>query len=101
MAVFGLFFPTGVDLSSLDGGYRLGILFGVGTAVFYSAYILFLKSTMNHQEVSGVSAMFVVAITFASIFSIITPVTGSSFIILDATSFWALAGAGVVCTTIG
>ena len=100
MAVFGLFFITGVDLSSLDGGYRLGILFGVGTAVFYSAYILFLKSTMNHQEVSGVSAMFVVAITFASIFSIITPVTGSSFIILDATSFWALAGAGVVCTRI-
>jgi drug/metabolite transporter (DMT)-like permease len=101
MAVFGLFFITGVDLGSLDEGYRLGILFGVGTAVFYSAYILFLKSAMNHQDVSGVSAMLVVAITCSVFFSIITPVTGSSFIIPDATSFWALAGAGVVCTTIG
>ena len=101
MALFGLFFITGVDLGSLDEGYRLGILFGIGTAVFYSAYILFLKSAMNHQEVSGVSAMFVVAITCSGFFSIIMPVTGSSFIIPDAISFWALAGAGVVCTTIG
>jgi drug/metabolite transporter (DMT)-like permease len=101
MALLGLFFITGVDLSSLDEGYRLGILFGIGTAVFYSAYILFLKSAMNHQEISGVSAMFVVAITCSGFFSIITPITGSSFVIPDATSFWALAGAGVVCTTIG
>jgi len=101
MALIGLFFITGVDLSSLDEGYRLGILFGLGTAVFYSAYILFLKSAMNHQEISGVSAMFVVAITCSGFFSIITPVTGSSFIIPDAISFWALAGVGVICTTIG
>jgi drug/metabolite transporter (DMT)-like permease len=101
MALFGLFFITGVDLSSLDEGYRLGILFGIVSAVFYSAYILFLKSAMNHQEVSGVSAMFVIAITCSSFFSIIMPVTGSSFIIPDAISFWALVGVGVVCTTIG
>jgi drug/metabolite transporter (DMT)-like permease len=101
MALFGLFLITGVDLSSLDAGYRLGILFGIGTAVFYSAYILSLKSAMNHQEISGVSAMFVVAITCTGFFGIITPATASSFMIPDATSFWALAGAGVVCTTIG
>jgi drug/metabolite transporter (DMT)-like permease len=98
IANFQVFFTA---LFSLDEGYRLGILFGIGTAVFYSAYILFLKAAMNHQEISGVSAMFVVAITCSGFFSIITPTTGSSFVIPDATSFWALAGAGVVCTTIG
>ncbi len=101
MAFLGLFFITGVDLSSLSQDYRLGILFGIGTAVFYSAYVLFLKSAMNHQEVSGVSAMFIVAITCSVFFSVITPATGSSFIIPNVQSFWALAGAGVICTTIG
>ena len=101
MALLGLFLITGVDLSSLEEDYRLGILFGLGTALFYSAYILFLKSAMNHQEISGVSAMFVVALTCTGFFSIVTPVTGSSFFIPDAISFWALVGVGVVCTTIG
>lgn len=101
MALFGLFLITGVDLGSLDEGYRLGILFGIGTAVFYSAYILSLKSAMNHQEVSGISAMFVVAVTCSGFFGIITPATGSSLLVPDAMSLWALAGAGVVCTTIG
>jgi len=101
MALLGMFCITGVDWGSLDEGYRLGMLFGLGTAIFYSGYILLLKSAMNHQEVSGVSAMFVIAATCTGFFSVITPVTGSSFIIPDATSFWALVGAGVVCTTIG
>lgn len=101
MAFVGLFFITGTDVSSLDEGYRLGILFGIGTAACYSAYILLLKSAMNHQEVSGVSAMFVVALTCTALFAVITPATASSFVIPDAVSFWALVGAGVLCTTIG
>lgn len=101
MASAGMFFITGVDLGSLNEGYRLGILFGFGTAVFYSGYILLLKSAMNHQEISGVSAMYVVAVTCTGFFGVITPVVGSSFVIPDSASFWALVGAGVVCTTIG
>lgn len=101
MALLGMFCITGVDLGSLDEGYRLGILFGIGTAIFYSGYILLLKSAMNHQEISGISAMFVVAVTCTGFFGVITPVTGPSFIIPDPRSFWALLGAGVVCTTIG
>jgi drug/metabolite transporter (DMT)-like permease len=101
MALSGLFLITGVDLGSLEEGYRLGILFGLGTAVFYSGYIIALKSAMNYQEISGVSAMLVVAITCSVFFAIIVPVGGSSFVIPDAVSFWALVGAGVLCTTIG
>jgi len=101
MALSGMLFITGVDLGSLGESYRLGILFGVGTAIFYSGYILSLKSAMNHQEVSGVSAMFVIAVTCTAFFAVVTPVTGSSFIIPDAISFWSLVGVGVICTTIG
>jgi drug/metabolite transporter (DMT)-like permease len=56
---------------------------------------------MNYQEISGVSAMLVVAITCSVFFAIIVPFGGSSFVIPDAVSFWALVGAGVLCTTIG
>ncbi len=101
MALSGMFFITGVDMSSLDQGYRLGILFGIGTAIFYSGYILLIKKAMTHQGISGISAMFVVAVTCTGFLGLVTPVTGSSFVIPDTISFLALVGAGVVCTTIG
>lgn len=101
MALTGLFFVTGGELAALEESYRLGILFGIGTAFFYSGYILLLKSAMNHQEISGVSAMFVVAVICTGFFGVITPVMGASFVIPDAVSLWALVGAGVLCTTVG
>jgi drug/metabolite transporter (DMT)-like permease len=101
MAFTGMVLITGIDLSALDTDYRLGILFGIGTAIFYSGYILQLKRAMNHQEVSGISAMLIVAITCTGFLGVATPVVGSSFVIPDFSSFWALVGAGVVCTTIG
>lgn len=101
MALTGMILITGADLEALDKGYRLGLLFGLGTAIFYSAYILTLKQAMNHQEISGVSAMFIVSVTCTIFFSIMTPVAGSSFFIPDTTSLLALVGAGVVCTTLG
>lgn len=101
MALAGMVFITGVDLSSLEEGYRLGILFGLCTAILYSGYILLLKSAMNHQEISGVSAMFVVAVTCSGFFAVVTPAMGASFTIPDVTSLLALLGAGVICSTIG
>jgi drug/metabolite transporter (DMT)-like permease len=101
MALSGMFFITGVDLGALDESYRLGILLGVATAVMYSGYILLLKAALNHEEISGVSAMLVVSIITTGVLGVVTPATGASFVIPDAISFWALVGAGVGCTTIG
>ena len=101
MALSGMFFVTGVDISTLEEGYRLGILFGIATAVFYSGYILLLKVAMNHEEISGVSAMLIVSVIAAGFLGVITPATGASFAIPDAISFWALVGVGVGGTTIG
>lgn len=101
MAMTGMVLITGVDPGALDSNYRLGLLFGLGTAIFYSGYILTLKQAMNHQEISGVSAMFVVSVTCTVFFAFITPASGASFVIPDTTSLLALAGAGIVCSTIG
>jgi drug/metabolite transporter (DMT)-like permease len=101
VALVGLLFITGRDFNALSESARFGILFGFGTAVFYSGYILLIKSAMNYQEVSGITAMFIVSVTCTGFFSIVTPLTGASFVIPDLTSLLALLGAGVICTTIG
>ncbi len=101
MAMLGMAFITGADISSLGENYRLGLSLGLATAVMYSGYILLLKSAMNREGISGVAAMLVVSITSTVALGVITPAGGHSFVIPDAGSFWALVGAGVGCTTIG
>ena len=101
VALIGLLFITGGDINALSESDQLGIFFGLGTAFFYSGYILLIKSAMNYQEVSGITAVFIVSITSTGFFSIVTPATGASFVIPDLVSLLALIGAGVVCTTIG
>ena len=101
VALAGLLFITGSNINALSKSYQLGILFGFGTAFFYSGYILLIKSAMNYEETSGVTAMFIVAVTCTGFFGVATPIGGASFIIPDTASFLALLGAGVICTTIG
>lgn len=101
VALIGLLFMTGVDISALSKNSQLGILFGFGTAFFYSGYILLIKSAMSSQGVSGITAMFIVSVTCTVFFSFVTPMMGASFVIPDLSSFLALLGAGVICTTVG
>jgi len=101
VALAGLLCITGGDFYALTESDRVGILFGLGTAFFYSGYILLIKSAMNYQGVSGISAMFIVSVTCTGFLGFVTPATGASFVIPDLVSLLALIGAGVVCTTIG
>ena len=101
LALGGLLLITGVDLPGLAAGYRLGVLLGLGTAVFYSGYIMFLKQGMNHPETSGISAMLVVSLVCMSFMGTVTAAAGASFRIPDAGSLLALIGVGVVSTTLG
>lgn len=101
MALLGMYLITGADINAPGGNYRLGIVLGIGTAVTYSGYLLMLKAAMSRQEMSGIAAMLVISVTTALTLGIITPAGGSSFMIPDAVSFWALVGVGVGCSTIG
>lgn len=101
IALGGLLMITGLDWAGLAHGYKAGVVFGLLTAVFYSGYVMLLKSSMNDDSVSSVPAMLTVAIPCASLLAIITPLNGASFVIPDARSFWALLGVGIISTTIG
>ena len=101
MALCGLMFITGADWTLLEQGYKAGIILGLMTAVFYSGYILLVKSSMNDNSVNGVSAMLIVAIPCTLLLAVVTPINGASFAIPDSDSLLALIGAGVISTTIG
>ncbi len=101
MALCGLLFITGVDVNSLEGGYKLGIVLGFLTAFFYSGYILLLKTSMDDRSVKSVPAMLMVAIPSTLLLAIITPLNGATLNIPNSNSLFALIGAGVISTTIG
>ena len=101
MALCGLFFITGVDWKSLEQGYKLGVFLGMLAGIFYSGYILLLKASMNDSSVNSVPAMLIISIPSTLLLAVITPIHGATFIIPDSSSFLALLGVGVICTTIG
>ena len=101
LALGGLFLITGVDWQALEQGYKLGIFLGLLTAVFYSGYILCLKTALNDSSVSGVSAMLLVSIPSTLLLAIVSPLNDASFVIPDIESLLALIGVGVLGTTVG
>lgn len=101
LASVGMVLVTGTDLGARDADYRFGVLFGFGTALCYSGYILLMKSAMNRQPLDGSTCMLVVSLTCTLFFAVVTPAMGASFRIPDLVSLLALLGVGVVCTTFG
>lgn len=101
VALVGLFLITGIDWGGLAAGYRAGILFGLLTAVFYSGYVVTLKTAMSDPGVESVPAMLVVAIPSTLLLALVTTLRGASFAIPDAGSLFALLGVGIISTTLG
>ena len=101
MALCGLFFITGVDWKSLEQGYKLGVFLGLLAGVFYSGYVLLLKTSMNDSSVNGVPAMLMISLPSTLLLAVITPINGATFIIPNSSSLLALLGVGIISTTIG
>ena len=100
-ALVGLFFVTGGDWEMLGHGFRLGVVLGLSTAVFYSGYIMLLKQALTGSALSGVTAMLVISVVSSVLLGLVVPFGGESFVIPDAGSLFALLGVGVLSTTIG
>ncbi len=101
LALGGLFLITGINPGVLTTGTRIGIGLALVTALFYSGYILSLKQAMQHDGVSGVSAMLVVSTVCMFFMGSVNLLGGATFAIPDATSLLSLIGVGVLSTTVG
>ena len=101
MALCGLQLITGADWLLVEQNYLLGIFLGLLAGLFYSGYILLVKESMDDNSVTGVSAMLMVAISSSLLLGVIAPLNGESLTIPSSNSFFAIAGAGIISTTIG
>jgi drug/metabolite transporter (DMT)-like permease len=50
LALFGLYLIVGVKWDALADDYKLGLLFGIITAIFYASYLLTLRKIQSHPD---------------------------------------------------
>ena len=101
-AIAGLMMIVGVDWSTLEPGYRLGVLLGLATAITYAIYVLILKKAQSEKiRLSASANLAVISIISASILAVVGAVEGASFNVPDKKSLASLIAYGVVCQGIG
>lgn len=102
MALMGLTMIVGVDWQDLPPDYRLGLIFGLLTAIFYAGYVVSLRQSRRGsqyrvptREMAAVSA-----ITTAMMAAVVV-VEGESFAIPTIADAGWLLGYGVLSHCIG
>lgn len=102
MASGGLWLLFGQEWSSLPAQYRLGVVFGLLTALAYSGYILSLRGMQIRYPHTRVEARLAqVTLLCGAMLGAINLLEGHSFAIPDAQSLASLVALGVVCQVLG
>ncbi len=102
VAFTGLYLIVGVDWSRLDSSYRGGIWLGLGTAVWYAAYILTLQASRScGRPFEPTANMALISFVAAAFMALIAAGHGESFSIPNVKSLVVLAALGVVCQGAG
>ena len=102
LAMAGLWLLFGQDWVNLEPQYRLGIAFGLLTAVAYAGYILSLRGfQIRHANIRPEARLTQVTILCALMMVAINVIEGHGFAIPDQQSLWALIALGVVCQVFG
>ena len=102
LAFTGLFLLVGIKWSELDSEYRLGVLYGVLTAVTYAGYLLSLRRSQRDEvRLSPLANLAVVSTVTALLLAVIGFGEGDSFAIVDAQTWAALIAYGILCQALG
>ena len=93
-AFLGVALIIGIDWAALAEGYRMGIVFGLATALCYSSYLLIMR-WLRVNDRSGVTPMVEVAwvsLACAAVLAIASMVTGESLAIVRGSEALLLVG---------
>lgn len=101
LAVIGLLLIVGLNWNALDNEYKLGIYFGLLTAVCYAGFLLSLRKIQSDKSHSLFSALMIVSISCALFLAIKMLHAGDSFIIPNTKSLLSLLGLGLFSQTLG
>lgn len=87
-ALAGLWLLVGVGWETFSPRYRMGIWFGMATALAYAAYILTLRAGQQMQQsISPVQRLFQVSLSCALILLLVNLLEANSLVIPDLPSF--------------
>ena len=102
LAFFGLFLIIGINWETLTDDYRLGVFFGLITALFYACFILSLrKIQVLEPGISFIYTLLLISIATAVILGPLVWLSGKSFVIPSTISLLSLACLGLFSQTIG
>jgi drug/metabolite transporter (DMT)-like permease len=101
-ALTGLFMIVGTPWGQLTPDFRLGIYYGIATAVFYTGYLMVFRRMQSEPDSPPVVySLMVVSFATALFLGLEMVRNGESFAIPDAQTLGALVGLGLMCQTLG
>jgi drug/metabolite transporter (DMT)-like permease len=102
LALLGLVMIVGLDWQSLPGDYRLGVIFGLLTAIMYAGYLLSLRAArVNSESRLPLSEVAVVSIVCTLLLVLIAQVEGVSLAVPDSADIKWLLCYGILSHSFG
>jgi drug/metabolite transporter (DMT)-like permease len=101
-AMIGLFMIVGTPWGQLTPDFRLGIYYGIATAVFYTGFLMVFRRMQSEADSPPVVyTLMVVSFATALFLGLEMVRNAESFAIPDMPSLGALVGLGLMCQTLG
>jgi drug/metabolite transporter (DMT)-like permease len=102
LALVGLGMIVGFDWQSLPGDYRLGVIFGLLTAICYAGYLLTMRFSREAAAVDmPTREIAVVSLVSAALLGLSALAEGQSLAVTSAADFGWLAAYGVLSHCLG
>ena len=102
LAIIGLFMIVGVDFTQTSLNYKIGVLFGLITALTYATFLLaFRKLQSKSDSFSSFPAVTIISLTAAVTMGLIALAQDESFAIPDSISIVSLVSYGFVGQVLG
>ncbi|MGI9537936.1 MAG: DMT family transporter, partial [Desulfocapsaceae bacterium] len=102
LAFLGLFLIIGIDWEALSDNYRLGVIFGLITALFYAFFILSLRKIQRlERDLSFVYTLLLISLATSIILGPLVSFSGKSFAIPSPESLLSLVCLALFSQTIG
>lgn len=102
LAVTGLFLLVGIEWSQLDAQYKIGVGYGLLTAVMYTAFLLtLLRSQRDDVRLLPLPNLAVVSAVTAVLLAAVGYLEDKSFAIVDTQTWIVLISYGVLCQALG
>lgn len=101
MALVGLYLMVGVSWVSFTPEFKLGVVFGLLTAIAYAFYLLSLKFSLTKVGADPLAMACIVALLTGFMLAILALAQAESFVIPDTQSLLALTALALICHATG